>query len=332
MMHQVFVKFYDDKSQQAYDASLYLKSNHQFCIHYFDGERCYRIDQIQYLPAVEGVPDVFELPDGARVEFLDALPKWFPLYRNNFSRKIKQIESSWRWVVISIGVVAVFLFALLKFALPIMSYHLAHRLPEDLLVEVANETESYLYELTEPSRLSGERQANIRQLYLQLSPEPQAKIVLRRGGDQFDANAFAIPNNTIILTDELIELTKDDYEILAVLAHEQGHLVHKHSLQQAINGIGLSLIFVVILADTSELLATLPTLFFTAGYSQKFEMQADDFAINELKRLNIPPQHLANFFHTMHEHDEKDSAAWSLLSTHPSSQKRIENVQKQTTP
>ena len=38
-------------------------------------------------------------------------------------------------------------------------------------------------------------------------------------------NAAAIPNNTIIVTDELVKLSGADEEVLAVLAHEQGHLV-----------------------------------------------------------------------------------------------------------
>ena len=45
-------------------------------------------------------------------------------------------------------------------------------------------------------------------------------------------NAAALPNNTIIVTDELVKLNGADEEVLAVLAHEQGHLVQKHSMQK----------------------------------------------------------------------------------------------------
>ncbi len=79
-----------------------------------------------------------------------------------------------------------------------------------------------------------------------------------RGGGSIGANALAIPNNTIIVTDELVKFAKDDYELIGVLAHEQGHLVQRHSLQQSLSGLGISIILLMITGDGSDILTSLP--------------------------------------------------------------------------
>ena len=83
------------------------------------------------------------------------------------------------------------------------------------------------------------------------------------------ANALAIPNNTIIVTDELVELAKNDDEIIGVLAHEQGHLVQRHSLQQALSSLGFSVILLAITGDSSDLVTTLPAALIGAKYSSQ---------------------------------------------------------------
>lgn len=49
---------------------------------------------------------------------------------------------------------------------------------------------------------------------------------------QIGANAFALPDGTLVVTDELVELAGDnDDEVLAVLAHELGHIHERHGLR-----------------------------------------------------------------------------------------------------
>ena len=45
-------------------------------------------------------------------------------------------------------------------------------------------------------------------------------------------NAFAYPNGKIYITDELIQdLETTDDELAAILAHEIGHVVNRHSIK-----------------------------------------------------------------------------------------------------
>lgn len=65
-----------------------------------------------------------------------------------------------------------------------------------------------------------------------------------------------------------------------------------------------------------------------AQYSQEAEIQADKFAIDELRRLGISPIHLANFFEKLEKEHGDDHGHSTMLSTHPTTDKRIEQVKK----
>lgn len=108
-------------------------------------------------------------------------------------------------------------------------------------------------------------------------------------------NAAAIPNNTIIVTDELVKLSGADEEVLAVLAHEQGHLVQKHSMQKVISNLGAAGLFALVTGDLSDVVAASIAVLADAGYSQALELAADDYAMQHLHQQQISSIHLSNF-------------------------------------
>ncbi len=57
-------------------------------------------------------------------------------------------------------------------------------------------------------------------------------------GRAVGANAFALPSGIVVMTDELVELAKTDDELVAVLAHEIGHVRGRHALRQTAAGGG----------------------------------------------------------------------------------------------
>ena len=64
-------------------------------------------------------------------------------------------------------------------------------------------------------------------------PDHDIRIVFRKGG-RLGPNAFALPGGTIIFTDEMIMLSEHDDELLAVLIHEIGHVVHRNGMRTII--------------------------------------------------------------------------------------------------
>ena len=84
------------------------------------------------------------------------------------------------------------------------------------------------------------------------------------------ANAFALPNGTIVVTDDLVKLAEHDDELVAVLAHEIGHVVSRHALRRVLQDSGVMLLVAGITGDIvsiSSLAAALPTLLIEAKYS-----------------------------------------------------------------
>lgn len=282
-----------------------------------------------FLPAVGKVPAVLEF-SGARVEFPHGLPDWLtPTHRRHFER-VTRWEGSWRWAIAGVAVIALMFYLLISVVTPKAAHYLAFKLPENTLTRVGDEAEEQLLEMTRSSKLKPAQQAHIADLFATLG-EPRAKVLVRDGGE-FKANAFALPNHTVIITDQLIEKSGNDHEILAVLAHEQGHLAHRHSLQQALSGLGIGLVLTSITGDTSDLMATLPALMVGARYSQRFELEADNFAIDKLKQQQISPQALAEFFKKIAQDEEDDGVIlgglWSLVASHPDTQARIKNAEQ----
>lgn len=119
------------------------------------------------------------------------------------------------------------------------------------------------------------------------------------------ANAFAFPSGDIVVTDGLINLAKDDHEIMAVLLHEIGHVENRHAMRSLVQSSTLLLIAITVsgdLASLSTLLVGLPAILLNSNYSRKMESEADLYAIDEMKKRDMKPKKL---FHLLSRIAEK---------------------------
>lgn len=335
MMQSISVIFYDGVISKAHQAKLRCIAASQFEIYYRDAERevIRRIhaDQMKFIGAIGRNFAVIELDQDARIEFLDHdIPEVFQLKHQALQAKIWRLERSPTLILLSIVFVMGFVFAILRWGVPTAAYHIAMQLPASSLDNIGASSEEYILELTEPSQLSTQRQAQLKREYVQfIGQEQPAKLIFRQG-NSLSANALALPNNTIIVTDELVALAKDDQEIIGVLAHEQGHLNHRHSLQQAISSFGVGIIVMAMSGDISSLLSGLPLAVVDAQFSRRFEKDADLYALNQMQQQQIDVLHYAHFLQRL-EQDAKGQSDSSdqivkLLSTHPVTEDRIKMV------
>jgi Zn-dependent protease with chaperone function len=154
----------------------------------------------------------------------------------------------------------------------------------------------------------------------ELEPEDEAHVQFRQG-KRTGPNAFALPSGDVIVTDELVELAEDDDELVAVLAHELGHVVHRHGLRHALQNSTLALLLLTLSADgtaISSLAVGLPTLLVEARYSRDFEREADRYALSYLSAQGIDPAHFARMLSRI----PGGSGGLTFLSTHPSTDER----------
>lgn len=213
----------------------------------------------------------------------------------------------------------------------------------------------------EPSKLPAERQAQLRArfdaLVAQVPPElrrypgyaPRMQLQFRRG---LGANALALPGGTIVLTDEMAEMAQKlglgDDALLGVLAHEAGHVLHRHGtrmvVEQGVLNVGLGLA----LGDVSWIVSSGSTLLTSLAYSRSHETEADCFAVGLMRKANLPTKPMGDLLlhadagHGDEEAAKKDappaakgapreaSGLESLLSSHPDTPSRARALQQGT--
>jgi Zn-dependent protease with chaperone function len=68
----------------------------------------------------------------------------------------------------------------------------------------------------------------------------QAYSLNFRKGGSIGPNAFALPDGSLVLTDELVELAANDEAVLGVLGHEIAHVEGEHTLRQLYRAAGVA--------------------------------------------------------------------------------------------
>ena len=181
-----------------------------------------------------------------------------------------------------------------------------------------------------PTRLAEPRRARIeaaaQALARRAGIDPIPEIHFRDAG-LLGANAFAFPGGPIVVTDDLVHLLEDDALILAVIAHELGHVRERHGMRQVLRVGGMFVIASAVLgADDSllEELAAVAVSTVSAGYSREFERDADAFAGRLLENAGRSASDLADAFRSLLDdcgETCRGDAGW--LSTHPGLESRI---------
>ena len=130
-------------------------------------------------------------------------------------------------------------------------------------------------------------------------------------------------------TDDLVQLTSDDEELLAVYFHELGHARLLHVERSILQSVAWAVVLTMITGDiggVGELVLALPLTLGQAAYSRKHEREADEFAIVELKALGISPLKLATMLDRIeasHGVSHEDELSISLDLKSPESPESI---------
>jgi len=180
-----------------------------------------------------------------------------------------------------------------------------------------------------PSKLPQDRQAAITARYRALRrPEGgnPAGPLLFRASPTFKANAFTLPDGTIILLDELVTGLDNDDEVVAVLSHELGHAQGRHGLQLLLRSSAIGAFWTFYVGDTSQLLAAAPTVLMQAHYSRELEQEADDYGAALLDANGLSPALLADALDGLSRLHPHGGGIPDYLSSHPPTAERITSL------
>jgi len=148
--------------------------------------------------------------------------------------------------------------------------------------------------------------------------------LLFRSSPILGANAFALAGQSMVVTDQLVEKAEHDAEIVAVLAHELGHINASHTLKMALQAMGSGVLIVMITGDVStfsDLATGIPLLLIQQGYSREMEEEADAFALQGLLKAKISPHYFATILQRI---DPDANASKTPFASHPETRKRIQ--------
>ncbi|WP_413674026.1 M48 family metallopeptidase [Massilia cellulosiltytica] len=197
-----------------------------------------------------------------------------------------------------------------------------------------------------PSRLSDDRIADVEALLPQALPaHPRVPVrLLVRSSDTLGANALALPDGTIIVTDAMVRLALDDDNelddngkaaLLGVIGHEVGHIERRHATRAMTGSSLTAAMSATLFGDFSAVAAGLPAVLTQMRYSRAMELEADDDAVAVLRRNGLEPDVLADVLEALERArpGEDKLPRWlkksmSYLSTHPDTAERIARLRK----
>lgn len=250
-------------------------------------------------------------------------------------RWIDALESRWQVALWSLALIAVGSLAFVKLGLPALADFAAFKTPMSVERRMGNEGLRLLDRaMFGPSRLPRTRASQLRERFEEMTQDLYARDVERspdyrlefRSSKALGANALALPSGIIVITDDLVALARHDDEIMAVLAHEVGHVERRHGLRSLYRSAGVAALAAAVVSDVSQLAgltAFLPQLI-EAGYSRDFEREADAYAKTWLRAKRIPERRFDDLLCRMvAEHGGEDEGGITrYLASHPSAKER----------
>ncbi len=296
------------------------------------GSVTYRIGEVRVHDRVgAAAPRSVELPNGALLH----LPKdpAFDALLDRVTRKrgagVGHMESRWRYALTALLLVLTGTWCLVRCGLPLLASIAAERVSPAVAGQIGGlAMAQFDKRLLEPSQLDTARQQAIRASFNRLIAsvahmEPPLRLEFRYS-QAIGPNALALPGGVIIITDQLVDLSQNDDELLLVLAHETGHELNRDSLRQLFEALGTTLIVAAMTGDPSSpasLAAAAPVVLIQSGYSRADERAADRYAFAFADAHDIPRSRLTDLLTRV----EKVAGVGELptfLSTHPSTEDR----------
>ncbi|HUR57499.1 MAG TPA: M48 family metallopeptidase [Opitutaceae bacterium] len=162
-----------------------------------------------------------------------------------------------------------------------------------------------------------------------------------------DVNAFALPGGKVGVYTGLLQLAENDAELATVMGHEIGHVIARHGAERmseavVLQGVG-QLAATAVEAKTDpqkrQLFETAyggaATLGRVLPHSRANESEADRMGATYAARAGYDPRAAISFWKKMMAHSQSTAKAGAptggrlgeLLSTHPTDQKRIQDLQ-----
>jgi Zn-dependent protease with chaperone function len=314
-------------------------------LHGATAQGSYKLSEVQLGEPFLHAPALLYLPDGGHCEVADAEARvalsQALAYRPSL---VMRWQRHWYAALIALVLLLALGCAIWFYVLPAAAEKIAENIPASLDASIGASTLKGLEKkLLQPSRLSDQRIAQLQAVLNEVSPAaPRHPLrLLVRNSPLLGPNALALPDGTIVITDEMVRAMyekssfspAEKHDALAgVLAHEIGHVQGRHSVRALARSSLVAAASAFLFGDFSAVAAGVPALLANLHYSRAMETEADSFAIASLKAKGLSTEPLAATFtwlDTVRDADpQRNAPSWMrqalpYASTHPGSAERI---------
>jgi len=285
--------------------------------------------KVRVAPRLANTPRWIYLPGGGACVFSDNDAVDGFARERRFPRFLHRLESLPAVAAAAVVLVVLSLWLLIDRGVPPAVKYVAEKIPRGAETTLGEETLAALDDQwLHPSKLRPARQQALRGKFAELTRAAGDTGPLRlefRAAPIVGANAFALPSGIIVVTDELVGLARNDDQVLAVLAHEIGHVHYRHTMRRLLESSATALIIAGVtgdIASTTSLAASAPALLLQTKYSRDYEREADHFAIDLLQQTGISPQNFAAILERLERKHGKRTGLPTFLSSHPPTAER----------
>lgn len=150
-------------------------------------------------------------------------------------------------------------------------------------------------------------------------------------------NAFALPGNKIGVHTGMLQLVDNQDQLAAVIGHEVGHVLAKHSNERASQELAVSQGMSIIQAVSAPQTALGQTALGMLGvgaqygilmpYSRVHESEADKIGVDLMAKAGFDPRQSINLWQKM-ERASQGQQPIEFMSTHPSHATRIQDLEQ----
>lgn len=250
---------------------------------------------------------------------------------------LHRLESNWSILLAAILVIAAATAWFALFGVPLTAGWLARHTPDSVSRYMTQQALATLEgRVLKSTKLSAAQQRRFDALFAGIAASegrgPGHYRLLLRNAPLIGPNAFAFPDGTIVMTDQIAPLIHKDAEIEGVFAHEMAHVNRAHGLQRVYQASLVPAAIAFITGDVSQVshaAAILPGVLLQSAYSRAFEQQADDDAAALLRRRGEDPGALADLLERMDRQVcGKGGCGPSWLGSHPATALRAARLRR----
>lgn len=323
-------RYFDAKSSVSRDAGLAAAPAGRWRLVVGDRQLLLDPAAVQVSDRIGAIPRRVRCPDGGEFETADndGIDALLGVPAGRHAGLVHTLERRWGVAVAALFAVVLISAGAIRYGIPALAGFAAARLPPQIDLRIGAQALQILdRSVLRPSRLPLQRQSWLSSVFARMTADLDDGHVYRlefRSGP-LGPNALALPSGIIVITDDLVNLARHDEELMAVLAHEIGHVRGRHALRHIIQGAGVSAIALAVLGDVSSVsaLAGAAPVLLETRHSRELEREADTFARAWLAQHGVAEIRFDDILCRMAgPAGGKGGTAAAFLSTHPALDER----------